>query len=246
MEDEVTKTESTPETPAIPRWKQHLSQKYPDRQFEDDSEAENAFYEDYEATNSKLAEAELNNKKVYELIESNPALADVIITMSEGVPFEIALARNVDLEALMPKDGEQNFDTIQQEFEGRKKRLEESRKRIETVESNREKSSQTAQEFYASKQMSDTEVKEFMDFVDNLFDGIFNGDISSKTLEKLYQAYKYEEDVQGALEQGEVNGRNAKIEAKRETISTTDGLPEPGAAIATQEGPKQKKQIFKF
>lgn len=244
MEDEVTKTEPSTEAPAIPRWKKHISEKYPDRQFADDSEAENAFYEDYESTNSKLADAELNNKKVYELIEANPALADVIVAMSEGLPFEIALARNVDLEAIMPTNGEPNFEMMQQEFDSRKKRLDESRKRIETVESNREKSSQTAQEFYASKKMGDTEVSEFMDFVDNLFDGIFNGDISRKTLEKLYQAYKYEEDVQGALEQGEVNGRNEKIEVKRETSSKTDGLPEPGGSIAAQTEPKPKKQIF--
>lgn len=245
MDEEEVKTPETPtETPSVPRWKQKLAERYPDREFADDTEAENAFYDDYESTHSKLSQSELDNKKVYELIESNPALADVIVAMNDGVPFEVALAQNVDLEALLPKEGESNYEQYASALTDRKKRMEESRSKIETIEQNRKQTVDVATKFYEDKKLDEEQITKFLDFIDGLIGDIFDGSVSRTALEKLYQAYCYEEDVEQATEQGRIDGLNSKIEKSRKVNSTTDGVPTPGTSVESPTETPAKKAIW--
>lgn len=236
---------ATPEVPEQkkPRYREALAKQYPDREFDTDEDAENALYEDYEQKSTALQEAQVSNQQVYAMIEANPALADVLVAMNEGIPFEVALAQCVDLEALVPSDGEPNYDEYQKAVGDRKKRASEIDARRQTIQANQERSKVDADAFFAEKGMDEEQQTAFVSFVDDFVGSLFRGEVSKTTLGKMYQAFKYEEAIADAAEQGEINGRNAKIETKRTTDAKTDGIPTPGGAV--EEAPaKQKQKIF--
>lgn len=246
-EEQVTQpaeVQSEQSSPKTPRYRELLSKHYPDRQFDTDEDAENAFYEDYEQKSSALKDAEVSNQEVFALIEANPALADVIIAMNEGEPFEVALAKCVDLEALTPSDGEPNFEEYKKAVSERKQREAEIKSYQETRKANSDKSKADANEFYDEKGMDADEQDAFVSFVEGFYVSLLRGEISKATLTKMYQAFKYDEDVADAAEQGEINGRNAQIEAKRTTNAKTDGIPTSGGAVPAEVPPTQKHKVF--
>lgn len=217
------------------RFKKALSKRYPDRTFESDDQAQDAFLEDYELIASKLDDNEITNKRMYELIEANPALADIIVEMDNGTPFEVALASHVDLQAIAPQNGEPNFEAYQNALKERKERILQAEKHKEQIEAAQAKSKADADEFFAQIGMDEAEQKEFVDFVEGFIDGLFKGEVSKVTLSKMYQAFKYDEAVAAAQTQGQINGRNELIEAKRTKNGATDGIPSGGSSIENSQ-----------
>lgn len=226
-----------------PRYREILSKRYPDKIYETDQDAEDAFYEDYEQKSAALQEAEISNKEVYQLIEDNPVLADLLVIMTEGVPFEVALARCVDLEALKPIEGEANYEQYQTAVADRKKRSDEIAANRKTIEDNQTKSKVDADEFFVEKGMDEAEQVAFVSFVEDFVSALFRGEVNKTSLNKMYQAYKFEEAITDATQQGEINGRNAQIETKRMANANTDGIPTPGTAVV-DSAPKPKGTDF--
>lgn len=236
------RVESLP--PQVPRYRELLAKRYPDRQFDNDDDAANFLYDDYQDVTSKLDDAEINNKRIYEIIEANPSFSDIIIEMDKGVPFEVALAENVDLEALIPQDGEPNYEKYQTAVEQRRKRSTEIEGRRKTIEENQTKSKAAAEEFFAAEGLDDKDQSAFIDWLDAILTSMFTGYIGPKELKQLYQGFRYEEDIARATEQGAIDGRNQTIETKRQTNTATDGIPTPGSGVETKPVAATKKKIF--
>lgn len=233
-------------TPSVSRQRELISKRYPDRQFETEEDVQNALLDDYEESVSKLQDVELSNKRVYELIEANPSLADVIIEMDKGTPFEVALAQCIDLEALIPQNGEPNYELYQQAVEDRKKRSVEIATKRKSLEENQQQSKVDADEFFAQMGMDETEQTSFVDFVDNFIGDLFAGKVAKDTLKKMYQAFKYEEHIEQASEQGKIDGLNTTIETKRKVNSATDGLPSAGGGVEGVAPTKRERKIFEI
>lgn len=220
---------------------------FPDREFVDDDDVQGALLEDYEAAKNRLQESEASNKAVYEMIQANPTLADVLTSMvKDGDPFEVALAKHVDLDALKPVEGEANYESYRKAAAERKARTEQIALERQTLEANHAKTKADAEAFFAEKGMAEEEVAEFLDFIEGFSSGLFRGEVDKTVLNKMYQAFKYDEAVAAAAEQGQIDGRNQSIETKRTAAGATDGVPEAGSAVAVTGEPKPKKRVFEI
>lgn len=218
---------------------------YPNREFTSGEELIETLLDDLLETKQANDQMSESNKKVYQMIESNPVLSDIIEALGQGEPFEIALAKNVDLEALTPLEGEEQYESYRKTVADRNARKAQIAKERESLEANQAQSKIDADEFFAQNNIDETEQAAFVDFFDDILRDMFSGKVSKEALKKMYQAFRYEEAVADAAEQGQVDGRNAAIEVKRQKTTATDGLPEPGTAVVTEET-KPKKQIFKI
>lgn len=240
---EATQTQPTQE-PSDARHVALMSQYYPDKKFDTDAQAIDALCEECEATKAQLKTLEDANRRIYELIQQNPAMADVITEMDKGAPFEVALAKCVDLEALVPTDGEPQYEAYQKAVAERKQRTDEITSRRAALETNQAKSKADADEFFDEMKIDEKEQNDFVDFVESFIGDLFAGKVAKATLKKMYQAFKYEEDIAAAADQGVVAGRNQAIEAKRETKSATDGLPSAGAGVGAEPTKANPRKVF--
>lgn len=234
-------TEQVPEE-RTPRWLERLRKRHPDRKFADEAEAEDEFYADYDRTIGEYDALKDDNARILETLQENPEFAEVFAAIRDGMPLRVALARVVDFDAVRPQQGEPDYEEFIKSAEVFKQRQAEVAANRKKIEENQAQSRVEIEDFFKGVGADDTERDGFADFLQGLFDDVFDGKMGKAALKKLWQAYKYEEDVEASRLAGEVAGRNAGIEAKREKNKSTDGLPDAGGGVAPPE--TQRRKIF--
>ena len=216
----------------VPRWLERLKKKFPDKDFTDEVAAKDEFYADYDKTHSDYDALKGDNAKILELLQDNPEFAQVFAAVKDGMPLRVALARVIDFDAVRPQEGDPDYDDFKKSADDFKKRQADIAAHRKLIEENQSKSKVEIEDCFKGIGADDEEQTGFADFLQGLFDDVFAGNLGKEALKKMWQAYKYTEDVEAAQQAGEVSGRNAAIEAKREKAKATDGIPEPGGGVA--------------
>lgn len=227
-----------------PAYRNRLKSRYPDMaaQTDDDFAAMSEKYmDDSEAELNRYRESE---KAVSDLIESDPQFKAVVTDMlANNAPFIVALARNVDIEDLERVEGDSDYDQWQQ---ARNQRLEQAARAAEQqkeIAQNELESSKLFDEFCAEKGIEDTDKDTFLQVINDALWGLLYKKIDRKFLELCYKGSQFDKAIGEAMATGEINGRNANIEAKRaaqKEKATGDGIPSTGGG-ATSMTTKQKR-----
>ena len=232
--------------PAMPKYRERLKGRYPDAAPQSDQEwddlAERGFAEDEE----RIKNFEDNNKVIEDLIDSDKDLAAVTSEMIvNGTPFRAAVAKFFDPESLVAKEGDEDYDYYQKSSEERKKMGQAFRERGAQKRANEKEAYDNIDKFATKMAFDDAKKKEFIDFVNTLYNDLSVLKLSPQTLEKLYKAMTFDEAVAEAAESAEVDGKNQAIEAarvKKAAATAGDGVPAPtgGSSPAPQKPPRRK------
>lgn len=235
--------------PAIPKYRERLRGRYPDAAPQSDQEwddlAERGFAEDEE----KIKNFEDNNKVIEDLIDSDKDLAAVTSEMIvNGTPFRAAVAKYLDPEDLVAKEGDDDYEYYQKSSEERKKMGQAFRERGAQKRANEKEAYDNIDKF-AEKNAMDADAKEkFIGFINELYNDLSVLKLSTKTLEKLYKAMTFDEAVAEAAESAEIDGKNQAIEAarvKKAESTSGDGVPAPqGGSAPAPEKPRRRSSIF--
>lgn len=220
---------------------------YPDKQFQSDEQYEEALMEYLNHTKAKLSDNEAANEAIAEILFDYPEFAEIIEDMKNGVPVRVALARHFDPDDMTINDDEQDADKYKEAVANRKKRKADADARIKEREANLELSEKEFDDFMEQCGWDDEKTENFAGWIQEFINDFARGLIKKPVLLKLKQAYEYEEAVEEARQDGEIEGRNSKIEAERVRKSqSTDGLPKGGGAASATTGeqtPKPRKII---
>ena len=245
---EKTKTAPT-EAPAMPKYRERLRSRYADANPQTDQEwdelAERGYAED-EATINGYKD---NEKVIQDILDSDKDAAAVISEMIiNGTPFRAAVAKYFDPEDLVAKEGDEDYEYYQKSTEERKRMGQEFRARGEEKRKNTKDAYDNIDKFAAKKALDNAAKDEFINFVNTLYNDLSVLKLSMSTLEKLYKAMTYDEAVAEAAETGEIDGKNAAIEAQRvrkNTATAGDGVPTPqGGSAPVKPKPERRKTIF--
>ena len=248
-EEEVIQTAPEQTTPAEPKYRERLRNRFPDANPQSDQEwddlTERGFAEDEEKT--KLFED--NNKVIQDILDSDKDLANVMSEMIvNGTPFRAAVAKYLDPEALVAKEGDDDYEYDQKSSEERKKMGQEFRDRAAQRRTNEKEAYDNIDKFAEKKALDDAAKDAFVQFVNTLYDDLSMLKLTPETLEKLYKAMTYDEAVAEAAETAEIDAKNAAIEAtrvKKAEAKAGDGVPTPtGGSAPEPEKPKKKPTIF--
>lgn len=238
---EETKTPPT-EAPAMPKYRERLRSRFADANPQSDQEWD-------ELTERALSEDEENAKVLQDILDSDKDLSTVVSEMIvNGTPFRAAVAKYFDPEDLVAKEGDEDYEYYQKSTDERKRMGQEFRARGEEKRKNTKDAYDNIDKF-AEKQGMDASAKDaFIGFVNTLYNDLSVLKLSMPTLEKLYKAMTYDDAVAEAAETGEIDGKNAAIEAQRvrKTNATTgDGVPTPqGGSAPVKPKPEREKTIF--
>lgn len=235
--------------PALPKYRERLRGRYADVNPQTDQEwddlTERGFAEDEE----KIKLHEDNDKVIQDILDSDKDAAAVMSEMIvNGTPFRAAVAKYFDPEDLVAKEGDDDYEYYQKSSEERKQMGKAFRERGERKRKNATEAYDNIDKFAESKGLDKAAKEEFVSFVNALYDDLSELKLTPKTLEKLYKAMNYDEDVAKAAETGEIEGKNQAIEAtrvKKNEAAAGDGVPTPaGGSAPIPEKPKKKPSIF--
>lgn len=248
---EVKETEvvEVNEAPAMPKYRERLRDRYPDVNPQNDQEwddlAERGFAEDGE----RIKQFEDNNKVINDILDSDKDASAVISEMIvNGTPFRAAVAKFFDPEDLQAKEGDEDYEYYQKSSDERRRMGEEFRARNEEKRRNEIEAYDNIDAFAEKNKMDDAAKDDFVGYINNLYNDLSLLKLSPETLEMLYKAKNYDKDVAIAAEEGEIDGKNAAIEAARVAKTKAreaDGVPTPqGGSSPVPEPPKRKPSIF--
>lgn len=245
---EEKKTPPAAEQPALPKYRERVRNRYPDANPQSDQEwddlTERGFAEDEE----RIKGFEDNNKVVQNLLDSDKDLASVVSEMIvNGTPFRAAVAKFFDPEDLIAKEGDPDFEYYQKSSDERKRMGQEFRALGEQKRANTKEAYDNIDAFAKKKALDDAAKKEFIDYVNTLYNDLSVLKLSMSTLEKLYKAMTYDEAVAEAAENGAIDAKNHAIEAARVHKAANvagDGVPTPRGGSSPAPTPKPKKKTI--
>lgn len=238
-----------------PTWRDNIKGRFPDREFADDEAYGSAADEliqslstenaDYKGRDNKVTEA---NKKLVEIMEADTRIADFLADIMKGASPEIAIARNFDLEAMTPQEGEPDYEAWKTELDARKSRKEEAGKLEEEVIANKIESSKVYDDFILAKGLTPEQDDAFIDKIEAFLVDINRGKVTTDFLEAMYKATNYESDINSVKQEAEasrkaaiIEGKNSAIEEKKVIRPKGDGLPNIGSSSEPEPKPEPVK-----
>lgn len=204
----------------------------PDAKYDEDEE------EIYRQLTAMLDEAEEGNGKYKGLTEKlmrryqdDPEEVAALLDYMEGMPLVAAIRKHKGDEALTLQEGDEGWDEFVKVGEARKKDRERYENLMNEIQSNTDATVAAFDKWAEDNKLDDDQRKNIWDTMSKDLDKMSRGIFDDEIFARYYKAENYDADVEGAEKQGEANGKNAAIEAKKEEMKGS-GLPGMGSGAA--------------
>lgn len=213
----------------------------PDAKYDEDEE------EVYRQLTAMLDEAEEGNGKYKGLTEKmmrrykdDPEEVAALLDYMEGMPLVAAIRKHKGDEALTLQEGDEGWDEYQKAGEARKADREKYEGLMSEIEGNMGKTVESFDNWAKEHNLDEGQQEDLWKSMSADLDKMSRGIFDSEIFERYLKAANYEKDVEGAKEQGEADGKNAAIEAKKEQMKGS-GLPGMASGSAKKEEVETKK-----
>ena len=222
------------EAPAPSKRDAHISRlkaKTPDFDPADDEALFSRIGDDYDEYESQINSYRDNSRKLTDLFDSDPRSATIVAEMARGGDPVIGLIRHYGPEI---RDILDNPDMQQQIAEANKEYVQKVAKEKELEEEYRANLDTTLdylEQLQQERGLSDQDVDAAMEFLIGIVQDGVMGKFSPESIDLALKAVNYDSDMAAATEQGEIAGRNARIEERLRSRKDGDGTsPLPGGA----------------
>ncbi len=253
QEKEATIVVATPapevkEEPTIPAYRKRLRERYADfdPKSEDDwnAKTEEAFAEDAET----IKAFNDNNKIIEDALASDKDLAAVVgRIVAYGEPFRAALAAVIDPASLEAKEGDDDYEYYQKNRDERIAIGKEMQRIAAEKIKNEEEAYKNIDAFCEKKAYDEEEKKALIAYINDFYNSLQMRKIDEAILQRLDNARNYAEDIEEARAEGELDGKNANIEARSAAETRRmngDGVPAFGGASAPVVDKPKRQTIF--
>ena len=228
------------------------AQKYPEKDFASEESAgmvDDEIIAELEKFDAELEGYRGNDKKIKDLFNSDPRSANFMVSWMAGGGNPI--------QYLLEIFGPELQEALESE-EGRAKIVDSTNKWLErkaTEEAgeaermaNYEQSVNDLVAFASEKGISDEQATQVFEKVNQIGFDVIEGKYTREAYEMAYNAMNYASDVETARKEGEVAGKNAKIEEKLAKVEKPIDMPPSvgGQGAAVPEAPREKKSNNMF
>ena len=210
---------------------------FPEGKYDEDEE------EYYRNANSRFDELERDSKSFHELSDklmkrlgNDPEEAEIVLDWLDGADIRTASTRHKGAEALVaPEEGAEGYEEWKAAGEARRKELDDMKAQVETYSQNAKESEAALDEFAQEMGLDDEQKAAFANYIaEELLPAIYSGKIGKDLYTLIQRGRNYEADIEGAREQGRVDGRNERIEVGKKHLQGS-GLPNGAAGGSAQE-----------
>lgn len=232
MENTENKAVKTKRDLALDR----LKAKFPDKEFADDEMIFGQINEDYEDYDKRLADYEEREGKLSKMFASDPRSAAMLMRMRDGEDPALYLIRQFGDEIKAVIDDPERQEEIAAANKEFVERVAKEQEYEKEYTANLEASLAYLEDLQGKTGMSDEEVDQTMEYLVTIVkDGVM-GKFSPEAIELARKALHYDADVAQAAHEGEVKGRNEKIEEKLRKRGASDGTASlDGKSVAARK-----------
>lgn len=228
--------------------RKRLRDRYPDENPEDEDAWEGMYSKYMDETEAEIGKYKEAEGKMSELCRVYPEFAELVYNMLENkMPLRAAVARVFSQEELIPQEGDDDYEAYGKAYNERAEKLKKKDEQTREIEANEAKSLETIDAFCNEKKLSEDQKEELIGLINDHFTELLYKRISPEMLEGFLKQMTFDNAVEEAKTVGEINGRNANIEAKRvkeEAAKAGDGLPGTGGGGKLNVAPKPKTRSF--
>lgn len=230
-------------------WKKKYREAYPDHEFSDENEdtwyeIANKRFDEHNEIKEKYKKTETAAEGLKRVFNTYPEALAFIRDLDKSGDFAYALSKNFDPDTIKPLEGEPDWDAFEKGKKERMERLKQQSEYQAKVAENIGATVKVMQEFTTKNNIGEQEGTAFVERVASVLQNAIDGNITEETLTLLYKGLNKDQEVKEAKQAGEIEGRNAAIDAKKVADATQrkgDGLPKLNGG-GTPVAPKEQAQ----
>lgn len=205
------------------RYTERLKAKYPDKEFADDEALFGQINDDYDNYDKEISGYREREKSLTDLFSSNPRSAAFLTDWRNGEDPIVGLVRKFgdDFKAALEDPRKQEaLAAANKEYAERIAKEEEYE---DEYQKNIGETLSTIETMQQEEGLSDEDIDSAMDFLIDIMRAGLLGKFSRESIMMALKAIKHDSDVEQADREGEVRGRNTKIEEKLRRGGRSDG-----------------------
>lgn len=211
------------------RYVERLRTKYPDKEFADDEALFGQINDDYDGYDKELSDYKEREKTLSDMFASNPRSAAFLTEWRKGEDPVVALVRKFGDDfkaALEDPEKQEALAAANKEFA---ERIAKEKDYEGEYQKNLNETLSTLETMQQEEGLTDEDIDSAMDFLVGIVrDGIM-GKFTRESVAMALKAIRHDSDVEQADLEGEVRGRNTKIEEKLRKGSKNDGTANLGS-----------------
>ncbi len=206
------------------RTTERMRTKYPDKDFTDEEALWGQINEDYDDYDKRLGESQSREEAFSNMFTSNPLSARLMMEWKDGKDPVASLIRIYGKDEIMAAiDDPERLDAIEEANKEFAARVAKSDEYEAQYEKNLPESISQIENWMTESGTSEEAVDGAITTLSKICGDFITGKISPETIEMILKAQNYDYDVEQAQMEGEVAGRNAKIEEKLRKSKRGDG-----------------------
>lgn len=203
---------------------ERMKAKHPDRSFDDDEAFFGQINDDYDDYDERLADSQKREEAFSNMFTSNPKSARLMMEWKNGNDPVASLIRIYGKDDILAAiEDPERLEAIEQANKEFADKVAKNDEYEAQYEKNLPASLQAIESWAAEKSVSDDDIDDAVTALSKLCGDLILGKIAPESIEMMLKAKNYDADIEQAQMEGEVAGRNAKIEEKLRKNKKGDG-----------------------
>lgn len=224
---------------------ERLKKKYPDREYADDEALFGQINDDYDEYDKTLSGYKERESKLTDLFTRDPRSAEFITDMAQGKDPWSSLINRIGIDGV--KEILDDPARMEEFAKNNKEYVDRVAKQKGLVEEWEKNMTATLSMLEQKKQelgLTDEQLDAAADWIKEVTNDAVIGIIKPETLEMALKAINHDADIAAASAEGEIRGKNAKVEATLRRSKRGDGTPTLAGANNAPAPARQKGSIF--
>lgn len=224
---------------------ERLKARYPEKDYADDEAIFGQANDDYDEYERQLADYKGREDKLQEMFAKDPKNAQFIADMASGKDPWLAVIERMGIDGVT--DLLNNPEKKEEYAEANKTYIEKLAKEKELEaehDANLEVSLQMIDEEKAKRGLSDEAIDAAWNLILQIAHEAIMGKITPETLDMALKATNHDADVENARTEGQIAGKNEKVEETLRKPKSGDGVPAMGGSNAGSSMKREANSIF--
>lgn len=200
-----------------------LKNRHPDAEYADDEAIYGQLMDDLDEADQELTTRREADKSLSDMFMRDARSAKFLMDWREGGDPVIALIRQFGTDIKDAVDDPDRLEEIAQANKEYVDRVAQEKELEETYQGNLAQSLEMLEAYQAETGASDDDIDKAMELLVTIVSDGIMGKFSRESVEMAMKAIRHDGDVEAASQEGEIRGRNAKIEAKLRKPTRGDG-----------------------
>lgn len=204
--------------------RKRLAERYPDQSFDEDEDLYGRIDSDYDDYEGQLGQYRANEEKMVDLFNRDPRSARFLKEWADGNDPVVLMIRHYGSDIREILDDPDKIEEIAKANKEYVDRVAQEKDLEDQYEKNLEESLTLLEKVQKDKGLSDEDMEKVIAQLRDDANDVLMGRFTQDAIDRVTKALNYDQDVEAAGYEGEVRGKNQRIDEKLRKRNQGDGL----------------------